>query len=265
MEKQYPVKVIVPIYKPRLQKAERASLQQTVTLLGGHPIVAVHPEGMDASELERDFPQVERMAVSDEWLGLKNGIQGYNRMMLSERFYALFADTEYILICHTDAWIFRDELLLWCQKGYDCVAAPWVLRSFYRLPLIRHYLKWKQRYALSHGKITRQVLYGRIGNGGLSLRRVDTFRQACVEYAEQIERFIEQCHHLFNEDVFWATVPQSFRYPSVEEALRFSFDTHPRYCYRLCRKQLPFGCHSWPKPRMYGFWRGIIPVDLDKA
>lgn len=262
MEQQHLVKVVVPVYKPQLPKAERASLRQTVEVLGRYPIVVIHPEDMDTTELQRDFPEVTLLGVSTEWLGLKNGIGGYNRMMLSEDFYALFPDTEYLLICHTDAWIFRDELEMWCRKGYDCVAAPWVLRWFYKLPLIAHYLKWKQRYALARGRITRQVLYGRIGNGGLSLRRVETFLRACQTYKEEIEQFIEQHHHLFNEDVFWATVPKEFRYPSVEEALRFSFDTHPRYCYQHCHHQLPFGCHSWSKPRMYRFWRRIIPVNL---
>ena len=79
--------------------------------------------------------------VSDEWLGRKNGIAGYNRMMLSAGFYELFRDYEYLLICHTDAWIFRDELADWCRRGYDCVAAPWVRRKVYDLPILKQYLR----------------------------------------------------------------------------------------------------------------------------
>lgn len=67
--------------------------------------------------------------MSDEWLGHKNGIAGYNRMMLSAGFYSCSAITNISLICHTDAWIFRDELADWCRRGYDCVAAPWVRRK----------------------------------------------------------------------------------------------------------------------------------------
>ena len=60
-----------------------------------------------------------------------------------------------------------------------------------------------------------------------------------------------------------STVPDEFRYPTPDEALRFAFDTNPAYCYRLTGKHLPMGCHSWSKPRMRRFWDGIIP-DEDK-
>ncbi len=253
------VKVIVPVYRPVLKAEERASLRQTLDVLGRYPVTVLHPEGMDVRTLAEEFPTVELLAVSDEWIGTKNGIAGYNRMMLSAGFYELFADCEYILVCHTDAWVFRDELEAWCRRGYDCVAAPWVRRRVYDLPLVRHYLAWRARRAARRGGPTRQSVYGRIGNGGLSLRRVEAFRAAAGRYAAVAEQFLQGGHPLYNEDVFWATVPDGFRYPSQNEALRFAFDTHPAYCYELCGRQLPFGCHSWSKPRMYRFWRRIIP------
>ena len=84
--------------------------------------------------------------------------------------------------------------------------------------------------------------------------------QILEKYGDEIERFCSMGNHLGNEDVFWAVVPEGFRYPSQEEALRFAFDTNPRYCYRLCGSRLPMGCHSWSKPRMWRFWQQIIPL-----
>lgn len=259
MDKQ-PVAVVVPLYKPQLSPEERASLRQTVEVLGKYPIVGLVPEGLDCSAILREFPSLDRLRVSDEWLGRKNGIAGYNRMMLSAAFYDLFRNYEYILICHTDAWIFRDELAAWCEAGYDCVAAPWVRRRIYDLPLLKQYLKWRLRRSERNGRLIRQSLYGKIGNGGLSLRRVEKFRAACEKYASEIERFCNRGDHLGNEDVFWAVIPAGFRYPTEKEALRFAFDTNPRYCYRSCGGRLPMGCHSWSKPRMWRFWRSIIPL-----
>jgi len=256
------IQVLVPIYRPIPTGQERASLQQTLRVLHRYPVVMLHPEGMDTSFYAENFPALQRRAVSSEWLG-KNGIAGYNRMMMSRAFYDLFAGTEYILVCHPDAWIFRDELEAWCRKGYDCVAAPWIRRPIYEWPLVKHYLAWKRWRAERRGETTRQILYGRIGNGGLSLRRVEAFREACDRYAAVADRYLAERHHLFNEDVFWAVVPQEFRYPAVDEALSFAFDTHPAYCYRRCGKRLPFGCHSWTKPRMWRFWRRIIPWKSD--
>ena len=174
------VVVVVPVYRPELTVWERASLRQTVRVLQeNYPVELLVPCGMDCSAIRREFPGLPVREVSDEWLGRKNGIAGYNRMMLSAGFYELFRDYEYLLICHTDAWIFRDELADWCCRGYDCVAAPWVRRKVYDLPILKQYLRWRLRRAQRAGRMIRQSLYGKIGNGGLSLRRVESFRAAC--------------------------------------------------------------------------------------
>lgn len=47
-------------------------------------------------------------------------------------------------------------------------------------------------------------MFGKIGNGGLSLRRVETFRKACVDYADTIAYYNSQSGALYNEDLFWA-------------------------------------------------------------
>lgn len=131
------------------------------------------------------------------------------------------------------------------RPGYDCVAAPWIRRRVYDLPLLGGYLAWRRRRAERRGRSLRQSLYGRIGNGGLSLRRVESFRRACERYRETAEHYLARPHHLHNEDVFWALVPDGFRYPAWKEALGFSFDTNPAYCWRLTGGRLPMGCHSW--------------------
>lgn len=258
-EKRYKAKVVVPVYRADLTPFERASLLNTFDKLSSWPVTLVVPRGLNIDALRADLPPFETAEVTDEWLGTKNGIQGYNAMMLDRAFYDMFADCEYILICHTDAWIFRDELGLWCDRGWDCVAAPWVERGVYRLPIISFFVKLSRRISSCRGRAVRADLYGRVGNGGLSLRRVDAFAAACEHYAAEAERYRRERHHLFNEDVFWATVPREFRYPTQREALAFAFDTHPAYCYGLCGGRLPFGCHSWSKPRMLRFWKSIIP------
>ncbi len=251
------VKVVIPIYRLSLSPMEQASIQQTLQVLKKYPIIILHPQNLRIPATMFP-PQIEKLAVSEDWLGTRKGIAGYNNMMMSYDFYQLFADTEYILICHTDAWIFRDELAEWCDLHYDCIAAPWVERPIYRLPVIKQYMQWIKGYYKRKKVFCRQSLYGKIGNGGLSLRRVDIFKQACRTYQKEIEEYNSHNEHYFNEDVFWATVPQNFHYPTESKALQFSFDRHPAYCLRLNKGKLPFGCHSWSKPRMYAFWKHII-------
>lgn len=253
------IRVLIPVYRPLPTDSERRAIENNVRLLAAHDTAFVAPEGLDMSAYAAIAPAAEVVRVGDEWLGTRNGIAGYNAMMLSERFYRLSEAWDYILICHTDAWIFRDDLDAWAARGYDCVAAPWMRRPVYDLPVIREYMSWRQRARHRRGLKCRADLYGRIGNGGLSLRRTAAFIEACRRYGDTIETYNARSGHFYNEDVFWATVPAHFRYPAAEEALAFAFDTTPAYCYRLTGGRLPMGCHSWSKPRMYRFWKRFIP------
>lgn len=256
------IRVLIPIYRA-LDPDEERALKNNCRMLAAHDIALLVPEGLDVEAAAALAPQAEVVRVTDEWLGRRNGIAGYNRMMLAGDFYRMHDEWDYILVCHTDAWIFRDELNAWAAAGYDCVAAPWIRRAVYDLPLVKQYVAWRQRSKHRRGLPCRADLYGRIGNGGLSLRRVAAFVEACDRHADRIEEYLTAKDHFHNEDVFWATVPDGFRYPTPDEALRFAFDTNPAYCYRLTGKHLPMGCHSWSKPRMRRFWDGIIP-DEDK-
>jgi hypothetical protein len=251
------VKIVVPVYTETLSGRAEKSLQQTVNVLGHHPITLLAPEGLNVATLQKEFGIEEVTRVSDKWLG-RNGIIGYNRMMLSREFYELFADYEYILICQTDVWIFRDELTKWCDAGYDYVAAPWPKRNIYDKPIIRHWLKLRRMLFKSDRRILRQQGFNKVGNGGLSLRRVDAFIEACNSYADVIEIFKHKKGTLYNEDWFWSIIPRNLNYPALEVALGFSFDIRPQMCYELSGGELPFGCHGWYKKRNIDFWQPII-------
>lgn len=252
------IRILIPVYRTCPTGDERRAIENNVRLLSAYDTALVAPEGLDMAPYTALAPAAEVVRVGGEWLGSRNGIAGYNAMMLSERFYRLFEAWDYILICHPDAWIFRDELAAWAARGYDCVAAPWMRRPVYDLPVIKQYMSWRQRSRHRRGLKCRADLYGRVGNGGLSLRRTAAFIGACRRYADRIAEYLAVRSHLYNEDVFWATVPDGFRYPTAEEALAFAFDTTPAYCYRLTGGRLPMGCHSWSKHKMYRFWRRFI-------
>ena len=111
-----------------------------------------------------------------------------------------------------------------------------------------------------HTDISRQDLFDKVGNGGLSLRRINSFIEACERYENEIIRFRKHCHHHYNEDVFWAIIPRNFKYPTAQEALGFAFDEKPELCYERNGQKLPFGCHGWSKERLYPFWKPFIPA-----
>lgn len=255
MEKNQ-VKVVVPLYRSDLSAEEERSLRHNLDVLHRYPVVLLVPEGLDTSALEARYPQCATLRVSDRWLGTKCGIAGYNRMMMSPDFYALFPDTEYLLICQTDCWIFRDELTAWCARGYDYAGAPSPRKPVYDLWPARWYLALRRR--LTRGAILRQDLLGKVYNGGLSLRRVERFRTAAIACSAEAAGFLARNHYRYNEDVFWSLVPEGFRYPPFDEALGFSFDVKPARCYRLAEGRLPFGCHGWYKTPYREFWKDFI-------
>lgn len=244
------VKVVIPVYAETLTENEWLSLRHNAEVLSRYPIAVLLPRSLPVEAVAERFPEVrscEVIRVSDGFLG-RSGILGYNRMMLSAEFYEQFSDCEYILICQTDAWIFRDELEAWCSRGYDYVGGTWWRTGVWSWPVIRHFFPRNRK------------LYGKVGNGGLSLRRVESFRRACCELAGRIAYYLERSdHHIYFEDVFWAIEPRDFRYPSMREAIDFSFDNHPDRCLAVTGGRLPFGCHGWLKPRRIGFWEPFIP------
>ncbi|MBQ8423479.1 MAG: hypothetical protein IJY36_04395 [Coprobacter sp.] len=251
------VKVVIPLYKTPLPPREEQAVRHNAEILGKYPLCVVVPQGMPHDYLLQLAPHATIIEVSDKWLGVKNGIAGYNRMMTSRAFYDLFSDSEYILVCQSDAWIFRDELQAWCDKGYDYIGAPWIRPPKYDTLKSKIYLI-AQRLLHPTRRIHRTDILGKVGNGGLSLRKTASFADACDKYTDIIEKFGRKKDSFYNEDVFWAMIPQEFRYPSQEEALKFAIDENPDVALRMNGNQLPMGCHGCTKDIYYSFWEPYL-------
>ena len=101
--------IVVPIYRPELRETERMSLLQLQRVLGDYPRVFLAP-----ASLSFDFGA----------LGYFDGLSGYSCLMLSDEFYARFADYQYVLIYQLDAFVFQDTLRAFCALGYDYIGAP---------------------------------------------------------------------------------------------------------------------------------------------
>lgn len=257
--KKHDVTIVVPVYRLDLNRYEQISLRQLFATLGSRRIVVVKPQSLDVSGL-LDGRNVPTESFDDSYFA---GIAGYNRLMLSEEFYRRFDDSEYILIYQLDAYVFDDSLDRWLRKGYDYVGAPWPEKPVYRFPPYRLCSWLKRQWCKANGKPHRSATRGKVGNGGLSLRRVDSHLRALKELQPVVERYLTAPrHHMFNEDVFFgvevARQGVGFRYPHWKEALEFSFDKYPARCYKWNNRRLPFGCHSWYKRKMKHFWFPII-------
>ncbi len=253
--------VVIPVYTDSLSADEHLSLARLMDILGSFPITIVKPHSLSGEKFRELYPTLHFESFPDNFF---NGIKAYNTLMISDVFYERFLEYDYMLIHQLDAYIFRNELLQWCDYGYDYVGAPWVRRAVYEYPLIREYMKLERWVNSKLKKPDRQSIYNRVGNGGLSLRRVRSHYDVTINCKEAIGIYKNaRQYHLYNEDVFWSVevnrwLETPFKYPDYIKALGFSFDKHPDYCYKLAGKKLPFGCHAWNRSHVIKFWKQHI-------
>jgi len=143
--KDFQCRIIVPIYRSALSGDEQISLSSIRKHLSGYGICFVAPDSLHLDEVIQNGESVERFP--DCYF---SGIEGYNRLLKSSAFYERFINFESILIAQLDCLILSDSLHKWITGGFDYLASPWF-----------------KGFAKEHGP----GLW-RVGNGGLSLRRV---------------------------------------------------------------------------------------------
>lgn len=263
------VAIVVPLSnRVELSASEEVSLSHLLHFLGDYDKYFVAPDGLDIkhSELRNKY-------FGHEYFG---SAEAHSKLLLSEGFYNAFKEYKYILIYHLDALVFSDKLTEWCQKGYDYVAPPWIEHP--DAPYV--------------GNLEFE---GKIGNGGFSLRKVDSFlkvlksnvcyvdpeeywKNFCkdkskiecllnlprkylksISYFNNVKKEIDQ--KVAIEDSFWANRAQhyypGFKLAPVNVALKFAFECVPRYCYEVNDHQLPFGCHAWERYDLK-FWEPFL-------
>lgn len=229
------VVVIIPVYKEFPSDEEKKSMVQTLKILGKHPIKIIGPEKINYTEyLKIGFSEGQITRLENRFF---NGIAGYNKMLCSRWFYELFKNYEYIFIMQNDAWVFRDELITWCDKAFDYIGSPWL---------------WKPEQTKKKVFIELfPIMKGEIGNGGVSLRKTDTF----IKYggiASTMFSLIKK-----NEDFIWLLVAKlpfvKLKKPEIIECLRFCIEMQPEEALSMIDGQLPFTVHAYER---YGkeFW-----------
>lgn len=138
------IAIVVPVFRDYLTHDDRISLAHLERWLTPYDWHTVQPQSLDL-----DLPNFETRVFDDAYFA---DINGYSHLLLTRDFYQAFADYTYILIYQLDALVFKNSLLEWCNLGYDYIGAPW--------------LKSSSNPSLG---------FSGVGNGGLSLRRVQSF------------------------------------------------------------------------------------------
>ncbi|MGC3982708.1 MAG: DUF5672 family protein [Steroidobacteraceae bacterium] len=266
--------VVIPVYSTQLSLSEQKSLEQGLAILGQHPVYLVKPQHLDIAPLLNRYPQLRSETFADDYF---TSVKDYNRMMLADDFYARFAQYEYMLVYQLDAYVFSDQLLAWCRRGYDYIGAPWLPPGATPgklqrrlIDLRRQFYRLLDRY-VDCGDHTKdpQFTYS-VGNGGFSLRRIAALRKVLQELDARAQRHRDAHIRAWPEDQFFSVEANRYRrrlrIPDAEEGAFFAWETNPDVAMRITAGALPFGCHAWNKLHRQD-WQPIFArfnVELNK-
>jgi Protein of unknown function (DUF5672) len=231
--------IVIPIYKQEMSSSERISFERALKVFPKNDIIIVSPKSLNLDNYLAFSPRLKVNTFDDHFF--KN-IAGYNELMLSVGFYKRFLSYKYILIYQLDAYIFENQLDYWEKANYDYVGSPWLIPP----PITSNK---KPKVNIQHWFVNR------VGNGGLSLRKVKTHYWTMIFYWILIKFFP------LNEDMFLGIlmdfINPFFKKPKAMEALKFAFEMQPRKSFELNNHQLPFGVHAWEKYDLE-FWKEWI-------
>ncbi len=251
------VAITIPIYKEAITDIESLSLVQCLKILHSHPIVFFAPQSLNTKFYQSFCEGKANFTIERFDNKYFQNIGGYNRLMLSALFYKRFLNYKFILLYQLDAYVFKDELIYWCNQNYDFIGAPHPTRKNQKGEM--QFLKNYSKVLAYVGKIfkTRRRI-SNVGNGGLSLRKTRSFYLLLTLLKSKA------AHSTHNEDGFfeyWGNLFYPFfRLPDDETALRFSIETSPKKSLEKLNNILPFGCHAFEK---HGFetWKPLIRDD----
>lgn len=262
---QKDVAIVIPLStRTGFLEAEMLSLRHLQHFLPDYETYFLAPQGMQVTD--NRFPVVY---FDNKYFG---SVQAHSRLCLSRDLYDRFSDYNYILMHHLDCLVFQSDLTAWCEKGYDFIGPPWI-----------------------KGPDKPKLKKEGVGNGGLSLRRVEAFqcllnsevkwkkvrfelknmkmsksslRKSVRSIFKSIPKGISIRDHIEHyltikaaSDTFLYKFGKIYKpdlnVAPVEEALKFGFEINPRICFERNNRNLPFGVHRWENYDKE-FWKPYI-------
>jgi hypothetical protein len=259
--------VITPVVKFPLSAEEEISLRHLREYLGGFDRYIIGPQ-----RLPKEFSDFTLLRFPPRYFADR---YGYNRLLLMAEFYRAFAKYEYILVYQLDCLVFGSNLEEWCGRGWDYVGAPWLrdpedptkgfsavgngglslrrVQSALDVLTSKQFLEDPKTRGLKTGHRSN-IIYER-SESRPQLKRLIVAGKTFLHgwgYHNNVRWLARKmARDKSHEDLFWAyearKVVRDFRIPEPREALEFSFELAPRYCFKMNSGRLPFGCHAWSK------------------
>ena len=215
--------IVVPVYEEAPDMYERASFINMKNVIDGrYDIILLHGKSFNPSWYKK-MCECHEMVVDDVFLSSRGT---YSDLCENFLFYKTLSEYKYILIYQLDAWIFKNNIQYFIQKGYDYIGS---IHTFS-----------KKSFS--------------VGNGGFSLRKVSSFAKACVENKDKL--FPKS----FPEDiVFSYCLSSSLKIAPFAIGIKFGFQNSPRTLFTRNGNKLPMGCHAF-RACDYRWWKNYINV-----
>jgi hypothetical protein len=252
------VAVVIPFQNRNFfTHSEQISLKHLDTYLYKYDRYLLVPKGLN---LFREGYYVRHFPV--KYFG---SINAHIRMLFSKYLYESFNDYEYILIYHLDSLVFSDQMLYWCDLGYDYIGAPWILCddlpkrtkegvgnggfSIRKVDSFLKVLNSKERWVNKEDIVS---YYNKKTNLRYRLKNYVSFKMLRLPFNNTVERHVKyRIKFNVSSDSFWEEYGQyyysEFKVAPVDVALRFAIECAPRTCFERNGKVLPFGCHAWER------------------
>jgi len=220
--------VVTPIYQEELNSNETNALKHSYANLKDRDIFFISPKDLDLKFYRHNFPNINYIFFENHYF---ESTKNYSRLLIEKRFYEIFDKYDFILILQQDCIVFKDDLDAWVTLGYDYIGAPWPKAWEFSCPQIG-------------SSIDGLKFYVSVGNGGLSLRRV----QGCINVLQELDWLLKNSSEVV-EDAFFSLaghISISFKIPNAIVASKFSLECEPQKFYAINNK-LPTGVHAWEK------------------
>ena len=228
--------IIVPVYNDYPNKLEKLSLKQLDNIINNEiDICLVGPNNINYGEyvdmFKNNIPTC--MNFNNEYF---ESNKSYSQLCINYEFYTAFDDYEYMMIYQTDCWIFRNDIIKYCDMGYDYIGGP-IYSPGSRWPGFKNSM--------------RPI----VGNGGLSLRKISTMKKLTDPNGYSYNKHKDEWDSVEYEDMFICDVLAHDIYiniPDYRIAEQFAIDTLPMHINKLN----PMGAHR--VFALHNYWKQRI-------
>ena len=227
----------IPVYKSTLTVTEKASLNQLCKIIGNeYELCLICPADIILNEYF-EIAAKHNIKLSTLFCAKQyfKGTKTYSFMCETTDFYKCFNEYKYLFIYQLDGWIFENKVKKYLDLNVDYIGSPWDINTFH-------------------------FQTETVGNGGVSLRRVEKFINICdsLTASDYLRDYVDR------EDLFFCktmVIKSALKKPSVKQACGFSISGTGMQGYFMRKYndgKLPMCLHAWHKDLKY--WTKYIDL-----